>query len=176
MDFLITFLTIVVYLLSNSFTFKIGSKLSCQPPLYDVMHNILPNWSKNVHIRDWVLILMICPIIFLKNLWVYIPELWNNFMIVVLIKAVSIFFTYLPSSHPSCQSPNYLDLNHCHHQSVSGHAAFCAILGLLYIRGGFNIYIIEIIVFLYCMLILVSRAHYSLDVIHGVLFVILIAC
>jgi hypothetical protein len=173
MDFLITILTIVIYFLSNSFSFKLGSELKCEP-LYDVMHNILPNLSKNVHIRDWVLICMIIPIVFIKSLWIFIPNLWYKFMVIVFIKAISIFFTSIPSSHPSCQQPNYLDLNHCHHQSVSGHAAFAMLIGLLYIKAGINPYIIGTIIFFYCILILLSRAHYTVDIIHGVLFALLV--
>ena len=172
---LITILTCIVYLIANSFSYKIGSHNLCQPPLFDVLHELLPNLSKNVHIRDYILFIMVLPVLFIKKLWIYIPEFWNIFMIVVLIKAICIFFTYIPSSHPSCQNPTLLDLNHCHHCSVSGHSAFCTILALLYIRGGFNKLIIWIIVLLYSILIIVSRAHYTLDVIQGVLFVLLVA-
>ena len=174
-DFQITILTCIVYLIANSFSYKIGSTMLCQPPLYDVLHNMLPNLSQNVHIRDYVLLGIIIPIIFLKYLWQYIPELWNAFMIVVLIKAICIFFTYIPSCHPSCQNPNYLDLNHCHHCSVSGHSALCMILGLLYIKGGFNKWMIGICVFLYSILIVISRAHYCDNVIQGILFAYLVS-
>lgn len=172
---LITILTCIVYLIANSFSYKIGSQNLCKPPLVDVLHDMLPNLSKNVHIRDYILFIMFLPVLFLKKLWIYIPELWYIFMIVVFIKAISIFFTNIPSSHPSCQNPSLLDLNHCHHCSVSGHSAFCTILALLYIKGGFNKLIIGICVFLYSLLIIISRAHYSVDVIQGVLFVLLAA-
>jgi len=170
----ITVLTCIVYLIANSFTYKIGSQRLCQPPLYDILHEMLPNLSQNVHVRDYVLIAMIIPILFMRELWPHIPELWNAFMIVVLIKAVCIFFTYIPSSHPSCQNPGILDLNHCHHSSVSGHSALCMILGLLYIKGGFNVWIVGICVFLYSILIVMSRAHYSCDVIQGVIISLIV--
>lgn len=175
MDLLITILTIIVYLLANCFSYKIGSSRLSQPPLYDVMHNILPNLSKYVHVRDIILIIIILPILFLKHLWIFIPDLWYAFMIVLLIKAICIFFTYIPSSHPSCHNPNYLDLNHCHHCAVSGHSALCMILAILYIKGGFNEWIIGISVLLYSILILMTRAHYSQDIIQGLLFAFLVA-
>ncbi len=170
----ITVLTCIVYYIANSFSYKIGTEIVKQEPLYDVLHEILPNLSDNVHIRDYVLLMMIIPIIFLKNLWPYVPDLWNAFMIVVLIKAICIFFTYIPSCHPSCQNPSLIDLNHCHHSSVSGHSALCMILGILYIKGGFNKWIVGICVLLYSMLVVASRAHYLCDVIQGVLFAYLV--
>jgi hypothetical protein len=171
----ITILTCVVYLLANSFSYKIGSQRLDQPPLYDVLHEILPDLSKNVYIRDIILILMILPIIFLPKLWEYIPELWNSFMIIVLIKAICIFFTNIPSSHFSSKNPSLYDLNNSYHNAVSGHAALFMILALLYIKGGFNVWIIWISVFLYSLLIIISRAHYSICVIQGLLFTFLIA-
>lgn len=167
---LITILTCIVYLLANSFSYKIGSERLSDPPLYDVIHTNLPNLSKNVHIRDYILIIIILPAIFIKPLWKYIPELWNAFMIVVLIKAICIFFTNIPSSHPSCHNPNIIDLNHCHHCSVSGHSALATMLTLLYIKGGYNKITICTCLFLYSILIVITRAHYSQDVIQGILF------
>jgi hypothetical protein len=166
----ITILTCIVYLIANSFSYKIGSQKLDQPILYDILHEILPNLSKYVHIRDYVLIAMIIPLIFLKHLWPLLPDFWYAFMIVVLIKAICIFFTYIPSSHPSCQNPNLIDLNHCHHSSVSGHSALATILGLLYISGGYNKLIIILCIFLYSMLVIATHAHYSLDTIQGALF------
>ncbi len=167
---LITVLTCIVYVLANSFSYKIGATRLTDPPLYDVIHAILPDLSKQVHIRDYILILMILPALLIKKLWIFIPDLWYAFMIVVLIKAICIFFTNIPSSHPSCHNPSVIDLNHCHHCSVSGHSALCTILALLYIRGGYNKIIISICVFIYSILIVITRAHYSQDVIQGVLF------
>lgn len=172
---LITLLTVIVYILAKSFSHKLGSIVN-HPPLYDVSHHILPNLSKYVYIRDYILILTLLPILFLKQTWIYIPEFWNCFMIIIFIKAISIFFTYIPSSHPSCQNPHFYDLNHCRHQSVSGHAALFLLIGFLYIKAGFNKYFIYISIFLYCIIILTSRAHYALDVIHGILFTYLITC
>ena len=134
---LITILTCIVYLIANSFSYKIGTDLLEQSPLYDVLHEMLPNLSNYVYIRDIILIMVILPILFFPKIWEYIPELWNSFMLVVLVKAICIFFTNIPSSHPSSKNPNIYDLNHCHHSACSGHAAFFMILALLYIKGGF---------------------------------------
>ena len=172
---LITILTCIVYLIANSFSYKIGTDLLEQSPLYDILHEILPNLAKYVYIRDIILILAILPILFFPKIWKYIPELWNSFMLVVLVKAICIFFTNIPSSHPSSKNPNIYDLNHCHHSSVSGHSALFMILALLYIKGCFNVWIIWMSVFLYSLLIVISRSHYTLDVIHGLLITFLIA-
>lgn len=172
---LITILTCIVYILANSFSYKIGSQRLTDPPLYDIIHDNLPDLSKKVHIRDYILILMILPAILIRKLWKYIPNLWYAFLIVVFIKALCIFFTNIPSSHPSCHNPSIIDLNHCHHCSVSGHSALATILALLYINGGFNKLIIWTSLLLYSILIVITRAHYSQDVIQGVVISLLAA-
>ena len=55
----ITILTFIVYYIANSFSYKIGTEIVKQEPLYDVLHEILPNLAANVHIRDYVLVMMI---------------------------------------------------------------------------------------------------------------------
>ena len=123
----------------------------------------LPNLSNNVSIRDAILLLFLIPFVIVKNKISFLNELWTVFMIVVLIKAVCIFFTIMPSSHPRCFEKKYV--NHCFHNSISGHAGFFLLLALLYIRHGvFNEYIL-IFAGLYGLLIVMTRAHYTVDVI-----------
>ena len=45
---LITILTCIVYLIANSFSYKIGTDLLEHLPLYDVLHEMLPDLSKYV--------------------------------------------------------------------------------------------------------------------------------
>lgn len=167
--FYITIMTIIVYLLANTFTYQIGTKEPCGPPLKDVMHDILPDCSNHVHIRDIILILFFIPILFInKNVkTIFIEQLWYAFMIIVLIKAVCIFFTYIPSSFPYCGNNKYL--NHCHHIQVSGHASLCLILAFFYIKYNIFTEWVYVIVFLYSIIILLTRAHYTFNVIEGLI-------
>jgi hypothetical protein len=151
-----------------------ANKDTCQTmPLKDVIHDMLPNWSHIVHVRDIIFIIFFLPIIFIPNKLSFIQDVWQTYMFIVLIKAVSIFFTHLPSSNPLCAEKHYI--NHCHHNSVSGHASLCMILAIQYIKYGIFDSKIFAIVVLYCVLILITRAHYTVDIIHGLLFAYLIS-
>lgn len=170
-DILCTVLTVIVYALANCFTYMKGT--SCKDvPLNDVMHDVLPNWSGMVHVRDVVLGIFLIPFLFVKDKSIFIKELWGCFMIVVMIKAVCIFFTQMPSSHPGCFEKRYL--NHCYHNSISGHASLCLLLAVLYKKDGLFDNKIYIFVTMYCILILLTRAHYSVDIITSVIITYLI--
>ena len=169
----LTVMTIIVYILANGFTYVLGTTTCAQPPLKDVMHDILPNWSHIVHVRDIVLLLFFVPVLGLAHKWLYIKEVWECFILLVLVKAVCIFFTYIPSSNPNCIEKNYL--NHCHHNSTSGHAGLCMLLVTYYIRHGLCTTNAYIAVFLYCILIAMTRAHYTVDILQGVIISYLIS-
>jgi hypothetical protein len=174
---LLTILTCIVYLLANGFTYHIGTSKPCGKPLQDVMHTLLPDLSHWVHIRDIVFTFFFIPIIYIHNKLAFFYDVWDNFMIIVLIKAVCIFFTFIPPSNPLCEEKKYL--NHCFHSSTSGHASLCLLLFLMYIKHGvFTNYQLQVytIVFLYCLLILMTRAHYTVDILQAIIVTTLITC
>lgn len=163
-----------MYLLANGFTYHIGTTDGrCGKPLRDVGHDFLPDMSHIVKLRDIPLILFIVPLMFLKKKICLLYELWDRFVIIVAIKAICIFFTFLPPSNPDCSQKKYL--NHCFHNAVSGHTAFVLLLGLLYIKyTNFPQFFIYTFVALYCIFILMTRAHYTKDVLEALIFVVLI--
>ena len=175
---IIAFMTIFVYCIANAFSIKIGTLVvnEGRDPLYDVLHQTLPDWSKVVFIRDVVLAFLFVPLVFIRPNWFQIYQMLEQFQIVILIKAICIFFTYLPSSNKECKKTlDFHNLNHCHHNSTSGHAALCTLLGLLYIRCGVPVEIVFVCILLYCLLILLTRAHYTTDVWQGVIASLLVA-
>lgn len=168
----LTILTIIVYTLANSFSYYLGNSQCKQPPLHDVIHNLLPNLADFVHVRDIILLLFAIPFTWVKDKKEFIKSLWGSFLLIVLVKALSIFFTYIPSSNPNCHEKNYL--NHCHHNSTSGHASLCLMLIYYYIQFGALNHYAYILVILYCLLIAMTRAHYTVDIIQGIIISYLI--
>ena len=168
----VTILTIIVYTLANSFTYYLGNSQCKQAPLHDVIHNMLPNLADYVHVRDVVLLLFFIPFFWVKQKKEFILSLWGSFLLIVLVKAVSIFFTYIPSSNPNCGKENYV--NHCHHNSTSGHASLCLMLIYYYVQYSALTPISYIAVPLYCILIAMTRAHYTVDIIQGLIISYLI--
>jgi hypothetical protein len=169
----ITIMTCIVYLLANSFTYKIGTEKICEPPLHDVLHNLLPDWSRFIFVRDILLLVFVIPILFVQNKWSFIKDFWGLFMYVVFIKAICIFFTYIPSSFPKCGELKYL--NHCHHIQVSAHAAFCMLLAILYVKYNLCSNLVYLVVAAYAVFILLTRAHYTCNVIEGIIIAYLLA-
>ncbi len=168
-DFIVRIImTTIVYSMSNYYTYHNSLKQECKEPLYDILHNILPDLSKYVYIRDIVLPLFFIPLLFIKSTnhkLEFIYYFIQGFMILITLKAITIFFTYQPSSNPDCNEKKYL--NHCFHQMFSGHNSLVLLLWILYIKFNvINATIITILpVLLYSILILMTRAHYSVDII-----------
>ena len=174
---LVSVLTCVVYTLANGFTYhmmtcsyRCGSK-----PLHDVLHGLLPDWSHHVHIRDYVLAVFFVPFLLVRDKFTFVVQLWEAFMLIVLVKAVCIFFTFIPPSNALCDEKRYM--NHCYHSSTSGHAAITLLLAMLYIRHGMFTKItpiVYVVVGLYCILILMTRAHYTVDICQALIITYLI--
>lgn len=168
----LTILTIIVYTLANSFSYYLGNSQCKHPPLHDVIHSMLPNLADYVHVRDVVLLLFFIPFLWVKEKKEFVMCLWGSFLLIVLVKAICIFFTYIPSSNPNCGKKNYL--NHCHHNSTSGHASLCLMLIFYYVQFRALSNLAYVLVILYCLLIAMTRAHYTVDIFQGLIISYLI--
>lgn len=170
-----TILTAMLYVLANYKTYTWG-KEDKTLPLKDVFHDILPDWSRSPDTRDYILSLLIVPINFLpfdKKLEFFL-EFWEYFLQIITFKAIAIFFTQLPSSNQYCHINN--NLKHCYHQSISGHNSFVFLLFLMYARYGLmsNNVFNYLPCIIYALLVLATRAHYTLDIIESFIVVYLL--
>ena len=171
-----TILTIVAYFCSNYHTYHIGI-LQNNPPLQDCLHDILPDWSRYPYTRDILLPLFLIPLCFVidrATLHVIIFECWDIFLIIVTLKAITIFFTFIPPSNQYCHETR--QLNHTYHQMFSGHNSFVLLLVLMYIKHGLmnSGPMAFLPVLMYSIVILMTRCHYTIDVIVSYIIVILL--
>jgi hypothetical protein len=170
-------LSIVLYFLANMHTFNIGVQQD-MPPLHDDLHNILPDLSKYPIIRDILLIMFLIPLCLLKNETriKIIAECFEMFMVIVTLKAITIFFTFLPPSNTHCHETH--QVNHAYHQIFSGHNSFVFLLVLLYIKYGSSSALATSLFllssFAYAIIILMTRCHYTVDVILSFIVVYLL--
>lgn len=156
--------TCIVYTLSNYHTYQVGIKEGCNRPLKDIGHDMLPDWSHKVHIRDYILPLLFAPILFVSAPIELILQLWEGFLILITLKAITIFFTYCPPSNPDCHIKRYV--NSCFHQMFSGHNSLSLLLFILYCKHtSWNRLLMFIPFFMYSLLILMTRAHYTVDIV-----------
>jgi len=139
-------------------------------PLFDLIHHYVPNLNNYNNYLNIVLLVFIVPFMFQKNrhnLYCFI----NLFSFVVILRSVAVLLTDLPSSDNDCdisdQSLSSYVFGHCHDKIFSGHIAFTLLATLIIIDNNMvgkyrNLYIILQI--LYSLFIVISRNHYSIDV------------
>lgn len=174
-DLIIICLTCIMYLLANGFTYHIGTTTQCcNEPLFDILHDILPNLSSHIQLRDVLLLLSWIPILLIEKKIGFLSDFLNAFMVVVFIKAVLIFFTFMPPSNQACKDNHHI--NHCYHNAVSGHVSMVCLLMCLYSRcGSLNQSLSIILTLLYGLFTIATRAHYTKDVIEAIIICSLVS-
>jgi hypothetical protein len=142
----------------------------------DVGHEMMPDLSAFVTLRDIVLPLFLIPFLWVSEKKHFIKLAVEGFMYLVTLKAIAIFFTILPPSNPECaKNKRY---NHCFHQMFSGHNSFVLLLCILYLkflppRQEIRIGLVTATI-LYSLFIIMTRAHYTVDVIVSYMIVLLL--
>lgn len=169
-------LTTIVYFMANYHTYQIGVECN-ERPLFDALHEMLPDLSRWVYIRDLILPVFLIPLVFVGNKSAFIGDFINYFLVIITFKAITIFFTFIPPSHPECGKKKYV--NHCFHQMLSGHNSFMFLLFLLYVKHGVVVgdemlLFGFIMVIMYACLILMTRAHYTVDILVSFIIVYLL--
>lgn len=165
--FLMGVSTAAFYFLANYHTYNLGVAAEYQKPLEDFFHDVLPNMSNYIKWRDYILVVCVIPLFFMpfKTACEVLYYFVEGFIYVVTLKAITIFFTQLPSSNQRCAKEK--QMNHCFHQMFSGHNSFVTMLCILYCKNikqaNARIAMISFMV-MYSFFILMTRAHYTVDV------------
>jgi len=158
--------------------FERGKRLK-QPPLYDAIHEILPNWSKHEYIRDLLLLLPIVIMFLYGNPQSgggirLLKKFFSYYIVIILIRCVTVSVTAMPAINPSDNYNNkemgYLSLlkGTGHDLMFSGHTAFMMLSALIIIDHKLLPVpkeVVYLFLILYTILILLCRAHYTVDII-----------
>ncbi len=173
--YIMHFLT-VVYLFSKKEVIR-GSK-----PLYDIIISNIPDLSKFRNIPNMLLLVLmsylIIPLFFKPNIDVFI-SIYRYFSIILLLRSFTISSTILPPINSNCDfklnMQTFMD-GHCLDKIFSGHTAFSLLL--VFVCNKFNIlsktfiYILLLIQFVLALSLILTREHYTVDVILGYLITI----
>lgn len=173
--YIMHFLT-VVYLFSKKEVIR-GSK-----PLYDTIISNIPDLSKFRNIPNMLLLVLmsylIIPLFFKPNINVFI-SIYRYFSIILLLRSFTISSTILPPINSNCDfklnMQTFMD-GHCLDKIFSGHTAFSLLL--VFVCNKFNIlsktfiYILLLIQFVLALSLILTREHYTVDVILGYLITI----
>jgi hypothetical protein len=171
---LLSICTCAFYFLSNFYTYNVGVAMAPAVACPDVGHEIMPDLSALVTLRDIILPLFLLPFIWVQEKKHFAKLAVEGFMYLVTLKAITIFFTILPPSNPECARKKRY--NHCFHQMFSGHNSFVLLLCILYLKflpprqetqAGLIAATIS-----YSLFIIMTRAHYTVDVIVSYMIVL----
>ena len=173
--YIMHFLT-VVYLFSKKEVIR-GSK-----PLYDTIISNIPDLSKFRNIPNILLLVLmsylIIPLIFNPNIDVFI-SIYRYFSIILFLRSITISSTILPPINRNCDFKLNMQTfmeGHCLDKIFSGHTAFSLLL--VFVCNKFNIlsktfiYIMLLTQFLLALSLILTREHYTVDVILGYLITV----
>jgi hypothetical protein len=152
--------------------------------IWDIIHSNFADYSDYNYSKNWYLLVFIIPIILNINKISYdfMYEFIVKFMILIVLRAFTIISTILPRNSKIKVKLNkktdvWSLLYHrtigggCYDKIYSGHAAFGLLLTLLLFKYNFlesnvfNITLYSILNIIHFLMITITRAHFTVDVI-----------
>lgn len=133
------------------------------PKVYDILHSYLPDFSNHsVDYHHIISMSLLIPMIFMK--WEIIREYIGYFLILVLIRAITIRLTILPKNK-NCIGMNPI-LGACYDKIYSGHFTSVFLATILYYKYNYiSMYSLVLINIINAAGILLYRWHYTIDII-----------
>lgn len=171
---IIVFLIIVAVIISSNYiSHKIGSnyyKKNTSNKIHDLLHDFLPDLYNYHYIIDLIGLAVIIPAFFYFNDSLTI-EFLTKFLIIMFIRAFTVISTVLPKYENCDETFTFRSffLGGCYDKIFSGHTSFILLLTLIYWRehliNGATLLGIN---FVNILAILLTRSHYTVDVILAV--------
>jgi len=163
---------------------RLSLKSKLHTPIWDIIHSNFADYSVFNYSKDIYLIVFFLPIIFnLQNISItFAYEFFWKFMILIFLRSFSIISTILPRNSKLKVKINkktdfWTVLYHrtigggCYDKLFSGHASFGLLATLLLFKYSFlesnifNISLFVLINLIHFMMIGVTRAHYTVDIV-----------
>jgi hypothetical protein len=143
-------------------------KQKTTPKVYDVMHKLLPKDVEKEWIINYIILLSLVPLLLDFN-----TELLYNFvglfLTINLIRDITVNLTILPKNTECIPDKTLMShiLGSCYDKIFSSHFAFVYLLTLLYYSYGYisNIPVLIGINVINALIILITRAHYTIDIV-----------
>jgi len=173
----VTIAILMLHCIINYHVDIIGENYYAQPPLsiYDIFHNFLPGLSKFVWVSD---IFTMCTIIPLIIVWKTraILDFLGFFLVIILLRTLSISLTVLPKyTECSIEYSNPIT-GGCYDKIFSNHTAFTLLATFIMYQYRIirNIPLLVGLNVINVVLILLARAHYSIDIFVAIVVTILV--
>lgn len=174
----------IFHILSNKFLYSMQQRKSTYQPLYDIIISNVSDLSRYNFIPNTLTLILfsflIIPLCLKPNVNVFI-SLFKYLSVIIFLRSITTSVTILPSSVNGCKFDlNFLTFlnGHCIDKIFSGHTSITLLLVFLY--NKYNIITSNLIYVLLFLQILVSisliltKEHYTIDVILGYLITTMI--
>jgi hypothetical protein len=169
---LVIIFAIIFHMYANFITHdRILNNNISQLPLYDIIHNHTYDLGKYKYIPDYIAIIFFLPLLMSDN-YNTIKYFLNIAAVISILRSCTILVTDLPKSDINCNNDKLSSYNmvfgHCYDKIFSGHVAY-TLLALLVARS-YNILdndqtiIFMLLHIIYSLFIIISRCHYTVDV------------
>lgn len=129
--------------------------------IYDVGHKVLPNLHHHEYIINYILYIGILVLIFTNN----IIHFLKIFFIILIIRFLFTQITVLPKMK-HCKINHFSPFGYCYDKIFSGHVSFIFLCTLFLLETKYiSIYTLIVVNLINSILIISTRAHYTIDVI-----------
>ena len=174
----------IFHILSNKFLYSMQQRKSTYQPLYDIIISNVPDLSKYNFIPNTLTLIMfsflIIPLCLKPNVNVFI-SLFKYLSVIILLRSITTSVTILPSSVNGCKFDlSFLTFlnGHCIDKIFSGHTSITLLLVFLYnkynIISSNLIYVLLFLQILVSISLILTKEHYTIDVILGYLITTMI--
>jgi len=173
-------LLLVLVFASNYFVQVLGDefyKSDQKGKIFDLLHITVPDLHEYKAYNDVIITLTALSFFFIPNPIPIVKEFGAKFLLIMVVRALTTIVTILPK-HDKCDTAmglfNYFKGN-CYDKVFSGHTAFVLLATLIFWRQGIIspafFYFINL---LNMAIIILTRSHYTVDVILAVVITYLV--
>lgn len=174
----------ILHIISTNLLTDKFNDVKSYKPLYDVIMSNTPDLSDYENVSNYlfffIAIFLIIPLYIKPNNKVFI-SLFKYFSVLVLLRSITSYVTILPSQTSKCKNSfgllRYIN-GHCIDKIFSGHTATSLIIILMYHKYNIisknMVYFLLGVQFLLAISLIVSRGHYTIDVVIAYLITIFV--
>jgi hypothetical protein len=139
----------------------------------DIFHNVLPQFQQFEYASDILVILVFFYLLIMNFELIY--QLGGFIFTLILLRQFIIQITVLPKNETCDEKHTSMFRGGCYDKIFSGHFGIAMLMTLvLFDNGLINKFVMIFINFLNAMFILLSRNHYTIDIIVSIFVVIII--
>ena len=143
--------------------------------IFDLIHEFTPDFHEYGGIVNLIPFLFLATFLFTKGNLIW--EFAEKFLILIFLRSITLFFTILPK-HENCSKRfdwSTCFVGQCYDKIFSGHTALTLLAALLLNRGGYiPTWLGFLFVSLEILFILLTRSHYSVDVLFAIVITYLV--